>query len=125
MAAMVRSRTAKPPPDKMDVISAEAQTGLWGIVDSPKSRDGDGAVSQRFRDGEEKGPMKVRKRKRKKKTVRFTARCSVLLVLSPLGRAAPLPVSFDNETDMHLSCLCTPGCESLQQWLPFCAKVYS
>lgn len=27
----------------MDVISAEAQTGLWGTADSPESRDGDRA----------------------------------------------------------------------------------
>lgn len=43
-AEMVRSRTTKPPPDKMDVISAEAQTGLRGTADSPENRDGDGAV---------------------------------------------------------------------------------
>lgn len=42
MAEMARSRTMKPPADKMDVISAEAQTGLWGTVDSPENRDGDG-----------------------------------------------------------------------------------
>ncbi len=41
VAEMVRSRTMKPPPDKMDVISAEAQTGLRGTADSPENRDGD------------------------------------------------------------------------------------
>lgn len=90
----------------MDVISAEAQTGLRGTADSPENRDGAGAVLGKWRDKEvevetERGPKEVRKRKRGK--VRMTARCSALLVPTPLGREAPLPVSFDNDTEMPVA----------------------
>lgn len=33
----------------------------------------------------------------------MTVRCSALAVPSPLGRAVPLPVSFDNETEMPIA----------------------
>lgn len=40
-----------------------------------------------------------------------------------LGRAAPLPVSFDNDTQMPVAPELPPYTWSLQ--LPFCAKAYS
>lgn len=33
----------------------------------------------------------------------MTARCSALFVLSPLGREAPPPVSFDNKKEMPVA----------------------
>lgn len=73
----------------MDVISAEAQTGLRGAADSPENRDGDGALRgemgeiRRRRNSKERqfftrevGGIRNRKNGRGKRwKVRMTVRC--------------------------------------------------
>lgn len=49
----------------------------------------------------ERGPMELRKRRRTND--RMTVGCSAMLMLSSLGRVAPLSVSFDNETEMPVA----------------------
>lgn len=63
---------------------------------------GNGEV-RRWRDGERESPERGLVEVRRRKKVRMTARCSAVLGPSPLGRAAPLPVSFDNDTEMPVA----------------------